>query len=989
MPAKALVALLLLVACVAGWFAFQANGADVAPTPATRQGVESKPHAAGAAAPATGEVDRPADARVSEAGLERTAAPTADAGKASDGSVTVRGRLVDRSSKPRAGVAVELMSWSIPDGFDDDIGVPFANGADRAQRPNVTTDADGRFQLALASDRSGALSLPDDDLVFVGEAPRVRGKKGDQDLGEVVVARAGALQGVVHDQNGQPVADVKVSATLGVFAFGSQSTATTAADGTFSVGKLRPGKWTLRTASGKFLPTVEEFTLAAEQRQTDLVVVVHPGHAIAGQVVDDRGQPVAGFKVGSKRKEVRGAVDIERFAADEAATTDHYGFFTLSGLAEATATLKAFGPGHTTSTVADVPVGTGNLLIRVERLAAVEGVLVAGDGTPIAGSRVGAEAPGGGGPGLPIDGADDLPLGGPRARATTAADGSFRVESVPPGSVVVTASGKSHRPVRLPGVDVLPGQTMKGIRLVADLGATARVKVVDERGKPVVNAKVLVERPRGEPGPGGMTFRARAVSVENENGDVRIGGDERALGTAVTDADGTAVVTGLPAGNATVTATHAEFAAALPVRLALPRSGAVEANLTLREPGFVEILVQAPDGSPSSEDSLRVVGPADGDREGESTRSTTDGSGRARVGPLAAGEYTVRLTKPNAGTRFGDAMVVVGGDGGADIASSTRRFTVVAGQTARVELRRPILTKVHGVVTGVDGPVVGCIVELSQHEEVGSFGLPGLGGPSVKTSADGTYALEDIESGSYTLRYGRSDQLVKASSSLEVPPNAPELRHDLEMNTGKLRVQVCAKGTGDPIAGAEVEVVPATAERPAGAPRQERRIMMVSMSNTDSGGESTTMTMGAPRARTDEDGVAEIDDVPVGEYSLKVSHKKHAPATTERHAVVRGQTTECGRVDLTVAGQIRGNVLNADGKQASMALVTSRPVGTETWSEPEMAMGGAFRLTGLATGKYSVRAQQLGNGAPVYSPEVEVDVQGGKTATAELRLPRE
>ncbi|MEO6597788.1 MAG: carboxypeptidase-like regulatory domain-containing protein [Planctomycetota bacterium] len=987
MHAKALVVLLLLfvVACVAGWFAFKAGGGDVEPGALSPKG-ERAASAVGQPATAQSEVDRPTSSVSAAGALDRKAVPAPDVGKVPDGSVVVRGRLVDGKSVPRAGVAVQLTTWSTPDGFDGS-DFDFAGPGQRnaPAQPRATTSSDGTFQLALAVDRGGALSLPDDDLVFAEDPPRVRGKKGDQDLSDVVVVRAGALQGIVRDQNGQPVADVKVSATVGAFAFGTSSSAMTAADGTFSVGKLRPGKWTLRTASGKFLPTVEEHTLAPEQRLTDLVVVVRPGQAIAGQVVDERGQPVANFKVGSKRKEVRGAVDIERFASDEAAVTDQYGFFTLSGLAEPVVTLKAFGPGHTTATVADVSVGTGNLLVRVERLAVIEGILVAGDGSPIEGSRITAEGSSANGTDHRFDVAD-LQLRDGNASATTDVDGRFRVESVTPGAVTVTARGKGHRSVEQAVAAVQPGQTLQGVRLVADRGAVARVKVVDENGVAVAGAWVRVERVNDEATPGAMRVASRAVSLED--GAVTIGNAPETLGAAETDAEGTAVIPGLPAGNATVRATHAKFAAALPARLMLPASGAVEASLTLREPGFAEITVLLANGTTSAQDALRVVGPADGNREG--TRSKTDEAGVARLGPFAPGVYTVRLTRAPAATHLGDAMVfMVDGDGG-DIASSVREFVVVAGKTTRVELRRPVLTKIHGVVSGVDGPVVGCTVELVQRGE-DSFDLPGFGNRGVKTAADGSFAHEDVESGSYVLRYGKPDQIVKANLPIDVPPNLPEMRQDLVLRTGKLRVQVCTAGTSEAIVGAEVEVVPSAAADTAKPPRQEHRVMMMTMSmstDANAGGETTTMTMGAPRARTDEDGWAEIDDVPVGEYTLKVRHKKHAPATKAGQVVHETQTTECGRVELATAGQIRGKVLTADGKAADMALVDAQLLGTHAWSEPEMAMGGSFRLTGLPAGKHSVRARQVGAGAPVYGPVIEVEVNGGETSTAELRLPR-
>ena len=60
--------------------------------------------------------------------------------------------------------------------------------------------------------------------------------------------------------------------------------------------------------------------------------------------------------------------------------------------------------------------------------------------------------------------------------------------------------------------------------------------------------------------------------------------------------------------------------------------------------------------------------------------------------------------------------VVLAEDEGGAIAGAEQRFTIKAGETTTVEIRRPILTRVFGTVTGVDGPVAHCNVELKKDE---------------------------------------------------------------------------------------------------------------------------------------------------------------------------------------------------------------------------------------------------------------------------------
>lgn len=982
MNAKLLLSFCAVALVAAGWFFLEQSPATAPQGPAPGNPATADTAKAGDPSAATGKV---AAETAHDAKTERVEAHP-DVTPPADDRFVVRGRLVGGDGSPRAGVELQAETWPIDDAFAFE-DLPVQPSSARNGKPvTATTGTDGTFRFEFARDRAGSLSLSAADLVFAEAAPRFRGGQARQDLGDLTVLRASTLGGVVHDQNGQPVADVKVAAAVGLL--GGTSETKTAADGTFTIGKLRPGKWTLRTLSGRFVPTVEEFTLAAEQQRNDLVLVVKPGNAIAGQVVDDRGVGVAGMKVASKRKESHGGVDVERFTADEATVTDANGYFTLAGLVEETATIRTFGPGHASVTLADVAVGTGNLLLRVDRLAVIEGVLVDGAGSPIEKSRVSASLAMKGGPGMVV--AEDLdfdPIGDGLGRAVTAADGSFRVENVRPGDLVLTARGDGHRPVKQEGLRVQAGQTVKGVRLVADLGATAKVTVRADDGSPVADAEVVVRRPRrgGEADGGGM-FVARRVEVDSTDGNMVIGGPNQPVGTAKTNASGVATVRGLPAGDFEVVASHKDWAPSPAVAVALPRVGEVEAKVQLRQPGKVQVAVLDPEGNPvagaevvvSAKDKATGVPPA---------RVRTDERGTGLVGGLVAGEYTAALTRPAKAAQVADMMISFGDDS-PTLASSARPVTVFAGRTMLVQLQQPILTTIRGVVSGADGPLAAAAVSLESESSPGLDlpGIPGLGGGQhATTAADGSYSIEAVEAGNYVLRFGTKDQVVKAKQAIVVPANARELRQDLQLRVGSVRLVVVAKDTGEPVAGAEVKIDPGA--EGDGAPR-EQRVMMVSMVTTDgSGGPGeTTMTLGSRRVRTDDDGLAVIPEVPVGTYVIEISHRRYAKNTLRQVVVVERQPTDCGRVEMSGAGTIRGKVTGSDGKTVGMAMVQHRKVGT-TSEDSDMAMGGSYRVGGLEAGKYEVRAQGVGPGEAKFSPWREVEVKAGDTAVVDLQLP--
>ena len=981
MNTKTVAAVLLVLASfVAAWFALTGGALDQPALP-TGAGASNAVAAHGDAVPAS--ADPGTRSAGNETATERSEATPVSTAEGASSGATVRGRIVDRSGAPRPGVEVAANTWPGFEGLD--VAPPWPSEANRGNDPTCKTAADGTFVLSVPKNRDGTVDVRGGDLVLEREPPQFRGNKGDQDLGDLVAYRSGAVQGFVRDEAGRPVAGVAVEASVGMLGFGGTSSTKTAADGAFEVGKLRAGRWVLRTASGRFMPTVFETDLQPEERRSDVVLVVRPGNAIAGQVVDDRGIGVAGMKVGSKRKEVRGAVDIERFSADEAATTDAGGFFTLAGLSGEQATIRVHGPGHTPVTVTQVAVGTGNLLVRVERTAAVEGVLVTADGTPIAGSTVSVER--GDRPGVAgrfeVGGFDAIPFG--RGNVRTGDDGSFRVEDVAPGALLVVAQGKGHLPVRSGGLQARPAETLRGVRLVANAGATARILVRDEQGNPVAGARVRVERVEEEDSlHHGVRIARATASVganEDEPAPVFFGGD-MVLGAAETDANGIAVVIGLPAATARVEAKHADFAPATPVTLQLSGAGSVESTLTMRKPGFAAIQAIGPDGEPATAVPFRITPAVDG--AGEPWTGTTDAEGRARSAALAPGDYTAALTRDPSAGRVGDAMVFVGDGSNDAMAGTEQRFTVVAGEVTQVTMRRPQLTRLHGIVTGGAGPMAACVVELARRN-AGFPGMPGFGGRSAQTAVDGSFEFTDVEGGAYTLRFGKVEQLVKAETDVEVPPNVAELRHDLTFRAGRLTVRVLAKDSGEPIEGAEV-----TLERDSGGRDEQaggRAIMFTAISLDGDAGDTMMMTVGDQRARTDAKGLAVIEDVPVGTYTVRVTDQRYAPASVAAQTVVEERTTDCGDVTLTGAGQIRGTLSTADGTPAPVGFVERRAVGTEKWSDGEVAMGGSFTLRGLAPGKYALRAHAAGPGDHPMSPEVEVEVKAGETTAAELKLP--
>ena len=560
-----------------------------------------------------------------------------------------------------------------------------------------------------------------------------------------------------------------------------------------------------------------------------------------------------------------------------------------------------------------------------------------------------------------------------------------------PGNVTLRARGKTHRPAQSQPIALQPAQTVEGVAITAEVGAIVRAHVSDAAGKPVADAKVSVKAPPQPPGQGGQVRRAMRVS--DDGGDVRMFGGDEPLGTGTTDAAGDVEIAGLPAGAAVVVATHASLAESAPAGIALPASGAVEVKVALREPGFADVAVARADGTPAAGASVAVHGPLGAGSEDRERTGRSGADGRARIGPLPPGDYRAELQLDAQPRNLGGAQMFFGGDR-RTLRGTQSTFHVDAGQSAAVALRLPVLARVHGTVAGSDGPAAAVAIELEREREPGAAdgdgGPPDLGGQQAQSGADGSYAIDDVEPGRYRLRYGKPDQLAKASETLVVAEGAADVQKDLALRFGKLAIKVVDKQSGDGVEGAEIELQAQDGVSSGAAQRPPRRMMMISLSvNQDGeGNESTTMTMGGQRTKTDVDGGAEIDDVPAGIYTVRVRDSRHATREIKDQVVTERATTDLGRVELEAAGRIRGRVLDADGKQVGMALVTWRKADAPGGSEDrEPAVGGNFTLNGLSPGRYKVRAQQLGPGEPAPGPEVDVEVAAGKVAGGvELRV---
>ena len=137
--------------------------------------------------------------------------------------------------------------------------------------------------------------------------------------------------GTVKTAAGLPVAGASVSAQGTGGAYGS---AQTAADGTYTIGRLRAGSYTVQfSGTGKLLPqwydhqatrsAANPVVLGVDQDKTGINADLEPGKVITGTVTDEQGIPLAGVSVN---------VHTDEWNDVAYATTDSRGTYTTPGL---------------------------------------------------------------------------------------------------------------------------------------------------------------------------------------------------------------------------------------------------------------------------------------------------------------------------------------------------------------------------------------------------------------------------------------------------------------------------------------------------------------------------------------------------------------------------------------------------------------------------------------------------------------------------------
>ena len=656
-------------------------------------------------------------------------------------------------------------------------------GGDGAPAFNAVSDDDGRFELRGIS--AGTYDVEARRAGFATHKLRaVEIEEQDEplDLGTLTLEPGEAVQGIVLDDDGQPVEGVAVRRQeSGGMAFmmagpGHEQPeppdAVTDPTGWFRIDDLAAeGRYSLAFQRRGF---VDESVRQVELPQSEpLEVVMTPASDVAGTVVDPEGEPIAGAQVNlarSRTMEMGGAVMQMMMMTSD--STDGEGRFEFEDQEPGRISLSAVAPGWQQVKRDDIEVPKGedleNLELPLPVGAIVQGRVTGPDGTPAIGASVSQVG-------------EAVPMHDPMQGVRADGDGYYRLDGLAPGPTSLQARHPDW-PRGVKDVEIEEG--LNNVDLELEGGHEVSGRVSDLSGILVAGATVrLIPAGRSWGGPaarsgfdgsflipgvqdGDYGIRVQAESYAPSSGDERVnvrgepvrdlalrlsagatlGGTVsglepeelvkvgvRAAGPTFTGFDGARVdrdgeyrIEHLPPGDYSVVAEMEGSGRRASGHVTIDE-GAEEASLDLAfTPGLTLSGQVLQDG--------RAIGNVNLYAEGIDVEhfagNQADHQGRFRIEGLIPGRYRLRLQDWRSGLSHNETV---------DMATS-REITI--------EVPTAILAG--RIVDSADrSPLSGVAVKLTP-EDVGE-GFGALSGHSATTDLDGRFTLTSVSDGDWKL----------------------------------------------------------------------------------------------------------------------------------------------------------------------------------------------------------------------------------------------
>jgi protocatechuate 3,4-dioxygenase beta subunit len=853
--------------------------------------------------------------------------------------------------------------------------------------PVATSADDGTFTIAHAPVRWETITA------HAGSLAGVRARTASGPV-TIRLVRAATISGTVRTAKTQtPVNGVEVrlfrSSGPGG-GMGRQDLAGSVladAKGNYALPAVLPGTYGVLAVRPGYTAQPISVTVAAAQKVAKQLALVQNGR-VSGMVVDESKRPVAGaVMMANEVRRDRMAMLTQRFVGRQEAISGPDGTFVLQTMPdsdfEVGAMKKGLPPAKTTTLRVAPGERRANVLLTIPQGVALTGRVVDGQGKPLSGVAVQAEAANGGNGGMFLrrlggegrrDRDDQVRTGTDGAFSMRVREGTYDVVFAREGFAMKTVRAQqinaATKPLAVtmePGVEITgrvtrAGAGVEGVMInvfsegtagSATTGPDGSFQLSDlTPGAMMLNARkpdafiqqmrnvtapahdVVIDLPAGGRIVGRVVDKATHNAVTSFQAGISTsrGGGGRVFMMppqlrSFTSDDGSFVLENVPPGNTQVVVNAPGYAAGHVASLNVEDGKTIDGievglDIGTRLAGRVT----GSDGSPISGATVRADdGSPMGMRQGPA--ATTDGNG----------EYAIEALEP------GQKSFVVAAQG---YLSETRTVTLADRET-RLDVQLSSGTKVTGVVTTESGaPVADAQVTVS-----GSGGGP-FGGHSARSDASGTFQIDGLAPGHYTF-------------SAEKSPYAQTFVRDVDISSGA-PVRIVLK-SGATIYG-----------HIAGLSADELQHAQVSAQNAN----------GSADAGVDASGNFRIEGAPSGTVHVEADTmrgmsgggRNAAPKSVEVAAGATVQVDLEFRNDTTVRGRVTRN-----GQPLANANVDFFPRGGTAQTQVRAATDGAgmYSVTGADDGSYRVSVLDLERLTP-YTTTYEL--KGSGTFDIDIRV---